>query len=302
MQKGLRWIGRIIGGIVALLLLALGFAYLRSNQILNKTYTPPEDTMPIPTDAASIAKGQYLATTISTCVDCHGQNFGGGIVVDDPALGRITAPNLTTGAGGVGNDLSDADFVRAIRYGVRPNGRSVRVMPSDDYTHLNNTDLGAMIAYIRSLPPIDSSDLPETTLRPLGRVLLAAGQLDILIAERIDFAQTRPDVPVGVTVEYGHYLAKIAGCTGCHGPGLSGGAILGAPPDWPLAANLTPSGQVGGWTEAEFIQTLRTGVDPAGKQLDEEMPWRSYRNMSDAELQAVWLFIQSVPAKEAGTR
>jgi mono/diheme cytochrome c family protein len=302
MRKTLRWIGIVLGSLVVLLLVALGILYIRSNQILNKTYASPEDAITIPTDADAIAEGQYLVNNVSVCVDCHGPDFGGGIVVDDPALGRIVAPNLTSGPGGLGNEISDADFVRAIRYGVLPNGRSVRVMPSDDYAHLNDSDLSAIIAYVRSLPPVDSAELPETEIRPLGRILLAAGQLDIMIAERIDFDMTRSPVNAAVSLEYGSYLSNISGCTGCHGPGLSGGMIPGAPPDWPQAANLTPGGPVGSWTEADFIQTIRTGVNPSGHQLVDEMPWRSYRNMSANELKALWLFIQSVPVKEAGNR
>jgi mono/diheme cytochrome c family protein len=109
-------------------------------------------------------------------------------------------------------------------------------------------------------------------------------------------------VPEGPTLEYGAYLANIAGCTGCHGPGLAGGQIPGAPPDFPQSANLTPSGEVGNWTEADFINTIRTGVNPDGRQLVSEMPWMTYRNMTDDELKALWAYIHSVPPKEAGTR
>ncbi|MBK8905388.1 MAG: cytochrome c [Anaerolineaceae bacterium] len=298
----LKWAGIVLGSLVGVLVMAVGFLLTRSNQILNKTYSPPEDSVFIPTDAEAIAKGEYLVTNVSVCVECHGEDFGGGVVVDDPALGRIVAPNLTKGPGGFGNELSDADFVRVIRYGVLPDGRSLLVMPAEDYTHLSDADLGAIIAYVRSLPPVDSTDLPPTELSTLARLLLGANQLDIMIAERIDDDMPRVPVAAEVSLEYGRYLANISGCTGCHGPGLSGGPILGAPPDWPQAANLTPGGPVGTWSEADFIQTIRTGVDPSGHQLVDEMPWRNYRNMSDEELKALWLFIQSVEPKEAGNR
>lgn len=106
----------------------------------------------------------------------------------------------------------------------------------------------------------------------------------------------------GVTADYGHYLANGAGCTGCHGPGLAGGKIPSGPPDWPLAANLTPSGEVGKWSETDFINTIRTGVNPAGKTLDQVMPWFRYRDMTDDDLKALWQYIKAVPAKPAGTR
>jgi mono/diheme cytochrome c family protein len=97
-------------------------------------------------------------------------------------------------------------------------------------------------------------------------------------------------------------LADIAGCTGCHGPGLPGGPIPGAPPDFPKALNLTPGGEVAAWSEVDFIKTLRSGVTPSGHQLVDEMPWKTYRNMTDDELKAVWLFVKSAPAKPFGNR
>jgi hypothetical protein len=105
-----------------------------------------------------------------------------------------------------------------------------------------------------------------------------------------------------VDVVYGKYLADIAGCTGCHRPGLSGGPIPAAPPDFPEAANLTPSGELVGWTEEMFITTIRTGVKPSGTPLKEQMPSKYFALMSDDELKAIWMFLQSVPAKAAGTR
>ncbi len=105
-----------------------------------------------------------------------------------------------------------------------------------------------------------------------------------------------------MTVDYGHYLADGAGCTGCHGLGLSGGPIPGVPPDWPQAANLTPSGEVGKWSEADFISTIRTGANPAGKTLAKEMPWFRYREMTDNDLKALWQFVKTTPAKPFGNR
>lgn len=302
MKRLMRWIGITVGMLAVLaLLLAVGI-YFRSEMIVNQTYAASPDEIAVTTDAAVIARGEHLANYVSVCVDCHGTKLEGGIVVDDPALGRIVAPNLTTGQGGVGGQLTDADIVRVLRYGILPDGRSAQVMPSDDYQHLSDADLAAIIAYVRSVPPQDSN-LPANEIRPLGRTLLALGQLPIIMAERVDAQLEQPaTVEAAVSLEYGQYLGRIAGCTGCHGPGLSGGPIPAAPPDWPQAANLTPSGEVGQWTEADFINTIRTGITPAGKTLDQRMPWFRYRSMTDDELKAIWLFIQSVPAKEFGNR
>jgi len=303
MQKILKWVGIVLGVLVGLVVIAAIGIYFASESKLNATYNAPTPNIAIPTDAAAIERGKHLATVISVCVDCHGENFGGTVFIDDPALGRIIAPNLTKGQNGFGNELSDADIARVLRYGVLPDGKSVRIMPADDYQHLSDSDLAVIIAYVRSLPPVDGN-FPPSELKPLGRILLATGQLPIMIAERIDPQAVNPPAgpPIGVTVEYGEYLGNVAGCTGCHGPGLSGGPILGAPPDFPPAANITTAGAIKGWTEADFISAIRTGVDKTGHQIVDEMPWERYAGMTDDELKALWLFLQSAPPKEYGNR
>lgn len=300
MKRILKIVGTFVGVLLVVVVLLVGVLFIRSNQILNTTYDAPEISIVIPTDAATLERGRYLAEYVSVCVDCHGENFAGGVVVDDPALGRIVAPNLTSGQNGVGTELTDMDFAQIVRYGVLPGGKSVRVMPSDDYSHLSEADLAAIVAYVRSLPPVDSH-LPPTELKPFGRILLGAGQLDVMIAKRIDFSAEHSYPPAAVTVEYGHYLADIAGCTSCHHPDLAGGAIPGAPPDWPMSANITTGGVVAGWSEADFIQTIRTGVDPSGHILIDEMPWKRYAGMTDGDLQAIWMFLQSVPPMEVSS-
>ncbi len=296
------WTLRIGGGLVIVLTLAALTVYALSERRLARVYDVPADEVTVPDDDDSIARGKYLASTVSVCVDCHGPDFAGSVIVDDPALGRIVAPNLTTGEGGQGRVLEDRDLVRAIRYGVAPDGSALKVMPSDDYSSLSDEDLGALIAYIRSLPPVDNAP-PPFVLRPLGRLLAALGQLDVFAVDRIDLDTPRiVAMKPEVSKAYGRYLAQIAGCTGCHGPGLSGGQIPGAPPDFPQSANLTPSGEVGGWEFQDFRETIRSGRNPDGRTLADEMPWKSYARMSDQELRAIWLFVESVPAREAGTR
>lgn len=298
----MRWIPRVLGALVLLLLLTGLLVYGISEWRLAKRYEAPREELPIPTDEDAVARGAYLASTVSVCVDCHGADLGGMVVVDDPGLGRIVAPNLTQGEGGLAALRDDQELARAIRYGVGPDDKALMVMPSDDYHHLTDEDLGAIVAYIRSLPPVDEA-LPDNTLRPLGRLLLALGQLDVFAASRIDMALRAPEaLAPEVSKAYGQYLANIAGCTGCHGPGLSGGTIPGAPPDFPPAANLTPSGELGSWDFGDFRATLRTGKTPKGRALSEQMPWKSYGKMSDQELRAIWLFVSSVPAKDAGNR
>ena len=93
----------------------------------------------------------------------------------------------------------------------------------------------------------------------------------------------------------------MGGCTGCHGPTLSGGHIPGTPPSWKPASNLTPRG-IGSWTEADFTRALREGVRPNGTPIDTLMPWRLTRQMSDDEIRGLYAFLKTVPAKEFGGR
>lgn len=296
-----RWLLRILGALVIVLALAALSVYVLSERRLTRQHVVPQDEVAIPTDDESIARGEYLATSVSNCRDCHGKDLSGSVLVDDGALGRVAAPNLTTGEGGMGAHLEDEDLVRAIRYGVAPDGTALKIMPADDFNSLSDEDLGAIIAYVRSVPPVDKAQ-PSSVLRILGRTLIALGKLDLFPVERIDLTAPRPEaLKPEVSKTYGKYLAQIAGCTGCHGPGLSGGAIPGAPPDFPPAANLTPSGEVGDWQFQDFLSTIRTGKNPAGHELAEEMPWRNFAGMSDQELRAIWLFVSSVPPRVAGT-
>ena len=107
-------------------------------------------------------------------------------------------------------------------------------------------------------------------------------------------------MPPAVSAEYGGYIASFS-CAGCHGEGLSGGSIVGAPPGFPNAANLTPSGEVVAWTEADFKKAVQTGVTPAGKTLNPFMPYQTFVNLTDDEVQALWLYVHSVPVRPAGT-
>lgn len=302
MRKVLRVIGIVLGVLLGLVVVLAATVYFVSEAKFNKKYDVPTPAITASTDPAVIERGRHLVTTVAVCVDCHTESLGGQVFVDDPGLGRIVALNLTKGQGGLGNELSDADIARVLRFGVKPDGTSVKVMPSDDYQHLSDEDLAAIISYVRSVPPVDNV-LPPNDLKPLGRILVAAGQLPILIAENTDHASTGVTAPaMGVSADYGHYLMHVAGCTGCHGEGLSGGKIPSAPPDTIPAANITVAGATKGWTEEQFINTIRTGTDPSGHQIDPFMPWKRYGNMSDEELKAIWAYIQVAPPKEYGNR
>ena len=159
--------------------------------------------------------------------------------------------------------------------------------------------MGDLIAYLKSVPPVDKANGP-VKLGPVARALLTLGQIK-LAADVIDHAHVTPAVVTpGITAEYGKYLAN--GCTGCHGDNFSGGKIKIGPPDWPPAANLTPhaDGRITKWTEADFITALRTSKRPDGTGIDAAMP-RAFVHLNDLELKALFTFLNTIPAADKGS-
>lgn len=295
----LQWIGRVLAGVLVLVVILAGVVYAASERKLRKTYDTSVDPVHVPADSASIARGSHLVRNVIDCTLCHGEDLGGAVYSSSPALGTIAGPNLTRGKGGVGPEYTDADYLRAIRHGVKRDGTSLIVMPSEVFTHISQEDMGAVLAYLRNAPPVDR-EVPKSGFGPVGRALLAAGKMNILVAGKTPRLTPPVSVPRDTTPTYGKYLADISGCHGCHGYELSGGRVAG-PPDLPPASNLTPAG-IGSWTESDLVRALREGKRPDGSSLDEFMPWKVFRGMTDAEIHALWLYLRTVPAKPFGNK
>jgi mono/diheme cytochrome c family protein len=296
LKKVLKWTGIILGGLVGLLALAFVVLYFIGSTKVNRKYDVPVETISIPTDAAAVRRGEHLAI-INLCKRCHTENLGGEVYFDVPGLLSIPTPNLTSGAGGVGRLYTDQDWVRAIRHGVGHDGRALFIMPSQTLYYLSDEDLGALIAYIKSMPAVDN-ELPARRFDPPARLMLALGMFPPLAVEQIDHTRPRPATPrADVTAAYGEYLARA--CTECHGADLNG-APFGPPGQEVPTPNLTPGGELAAWSEEDFITTIRTGVTTGGRQLDAEMPWMYFGQMSDEELRAIWLYLGSLPALAQG--
>lgn len=297
MKKVFKWIGGLLVGLIGILVLAGLLGYIVSERRLNRDYDIAVEPITIPTDEASVEEGRRQ-TTIRGCAasDCHGSDFGGGILLDDPLIGHIYGPNLTSGEGSATAGYSTEDWVRSIRHGVDPDGRALIIMPSSNFTNLSDEDLGRIIAYIQSAPPVDHTQM-ESRLGPVGYLLLLSDQapLPILSAEVIDHNVMPPKrVVPEVSADFGEYMITV--CMDCHRKDLSGGPIPGSLPGEPPAANLTPGGNLAHWTYEGFANTLRTGVTPDGKVLDPSvMPWTVALEMTDTELEAMWVYLNSLP-------
>ena len=285
----------MLGSFIGLLVLAFIILYTIGSVKWNKLhgkYDVPVEPIAIPADQASITRGEHVAT-IHMCQQCHTDNLAGQ-TAGAPIMITLSVPNLTSGAGGVGVTNTDQDWVRAIRHGVGHDDRGLVLMPSAVWYYLSDEDLADLIAYLKSLPPVDKQ-LPPTDLGPLGRVMLTLGQLPPEIIPNvtvIDHDSPRPVAPKpGVTLEYGKYLTTT--CTLCHGENLNGQTVREGGNMY-VAPNLTRGGEVGFWSEEQFIATMRTGVTPGGHPLSQFMPWKYFGQMTDDELKAVWMYLQSL--------
>ena len=299
----MKTLGKILAGIVVLVLLVLSTIFVFSTQAINKSIEVSAASPPIPSDSAAVARGRHLSRAISKCVDCHDNDLGGKVVFDAMPMGRVVAPNLTSGRGGIASNRSDDDFLRAIRHGIGVGGRALALMPARNYWHMGDADAGALVAYLRTLPPVDR-ELPPTAFGLVGRMLVLKGDLNPMFeAKEMDHTARRPAPPAAdTTVDYGRYLAEIGGCTGCHGPTLSGGPIPGAPPETPPASNITPEG-IGTWSEQDFFKALREGVRPNGTPIDTTlMPIPLTREMTDLETKAIYMYLRTVPPRPLGGR
>jgi cytochrome c553 len=319
----MRLVLKILGGLILLVVVAAVGVYLwagyATDRRLSATYETHVIDFPIPTPlsaeelaaagvtedsggALALAQAReragHLLRARYPCAECHGENFGGGTMIDAFPIGRLLGPNITRGRGSKTVGYTASDWDRAVRHGVLPDGRP-SIMPAQDFMKMSDQELADIVAYIESLPPVDN-EVPPPFFGPLGRVLVATGQLSPAVDAIPDQFMTHPVVPPVETtsVEYGAHIA--ATCMGCHGPELAGGPIVGGDPAWPPARNLTPHETgLAGWTYNQFVTALRDGRRPDGTAIREPMVLMvpMAQAMKDVELQAVWMYLQSLPPR-----
>jgi len=297
MKRVLKLIGKIVSSIIGLILIAatavLAIGYFR----FHKTYDIDVSGIEIPTDETSIARGEHLVKAVAHCGYCHGTNFSGDYIINNHGKeGIVVAPNLTSGQGGIGASFTDEDWVRALYHGVNDERRSVIMMPSLFFNVMSENDITAVIAYMKTVPPVDNV-LPETKPGPMVYLLIGAGPFtEGMSALHIDHDAPFPPAPTeGETPAYGEYLVTIGQCRACHGNELAGGQVS---PSAPIGPNLTPGGEMGFWDEGTFFSVIRTGTHPSGRELDSYMPWKFFANMTDSELRAIRAYLLSQPKLE----
>ncbi len=257
-------------------------------------------SLPLRSDAASIERGRYLFLSRG-CTECHGVDGAGKDVINDGKGFVVHAPNITPARGSIVAAYGADDWERTIRHGVAPDGRPLLIMPSEDYNRFTNDDLAALVAYLRSMPAAEGGGtvvqlpLPLRAFYGLGMIRDAAEKIDHTLAPSTP-------VPEAVSAAHGAYVAN--SCIGCHGAGLGGGKVPGAPPEWPAAANLTPgAGSVMPlYPDAPaFVAMMRSGKRPDGSAVSPVMPFLALKEMNDTDLQALYLHLKALPARAAGS-
>jgi mono/diheme cytochrome c family protein len=302
--------------VVAVVAAGAGVAYLFANY----PDVPPAENITVVSTPEKVARGEYLSKHVSGCVVCHAEHDStkyaspvvpgtegrGGEQFGDAssALRSLVSKNITPAAIGT---WTDGELIRAFTVGVNKDGEPLfPVMPYPRYGKMSRDDVEAIVAYVRTLKPIDYTPPPRELGLPLPLVVRTIPAP----------ASFRPIPDNSNRVAYGEYLINAAVCGDCHTPtddrgqplpgrdyaggfefNLPGGGIV-------RSANLTPDADtgIGTWTEQQFVDKfkafegapLRTLTD-ADRMENSTMPWTDYAGMTRDDLAAIYAYLRSIP-------
>jgi mono/diheme cytochrome c family protein len=265
---------------------------------------------PAAAQSALVARGDYLANTIMTCANCHspkgppaataGKDYSGGLRFNEPPF-DVTASNITPDKEtGIGN-WSDAEIKASILTGKRPNGVPLaEIMPTAFYPILTDGDANALVAYLKSLPPVKNK-VPDPVYK-------------IALPHHVFPGAAKAYTPADLNdkVKKGFYLVTIGHCMECHTPFVERGGLdvansLGKggrefPGPWGVskARNITSSrtAGIGAWTDAEIKTAITQGKSRDGSPLKGPMGYQYYARMTADDLDAVVAYLRTVPAKD----
>ena len=292
---------RILGVVLSLLVAAVAIGLATVYLAFPRSEPPPE--LSIEATPVRVERGRYLVEHVANCLDCHSERdwrfYGGPVIAGTEGMGarldvfrpQIHSANITPAALG---PWTDGEIVRAITAGVGRDGRALHpFMPYDTYARMTEEDVHAVVAYLKTLPPIENVPPPPDDALPieiLGRLLPKPWE-------------PPPPVEEGVTAAYGRYLAEIAECGFCHGAELAGGRhfrIPGTDQRWP-SENITPhpSNRIGGWSRENFVGVFQSFAPPDGREIPGDeintvMPWSRYAGMTESDLAAIYEYLRTV--------
>ena len=265
-----------------------------------------------------IERGRYLANTVCVCMDCHSTRdwslFSGPLVENtlgkggekfDESLGfpgTYYSRNITPAAL---KDWTDGEIYRAIVSGVSKDGHAMfPVMPYPYYSKLDKDDIISIIAYIRTLKPIDNEIVDAKSNFPMN-----------FIINTIPAKPNHQPKPAKTdVVNYGKYIASAAACVECHSPVEKGQIIAGKEYSGGREF-LMPNGNIlrtpnitndlntgmGAWTEDQFVQLFKTRSDSAAmhqkvgpNDFNSIMPWTMYGKMETEDLKAIFAYLKTI--------
>lgn len=319
MKTLLKILGLLV--LVVVVLATIGISYLT----LKKPAQKAAADIHVEATAAQLARGEYLTNHVTICFDCHSERttaYGYPFTPDGRGArgfvwdrrigfpGVLAASNITpereTGIGA----WTDGEIIRAMREGVDRNGKALfPIMPYQHLRSLSDDDAKAIVAYLRTLPPIRYE-------RPKKSLDLPLNFVEKFVPKPLDGPVSAP--PRTDTVAYGRYLTQIGSCVECHTPKdeknnpiagqeLAGGFELHTPDQTVVSSNITPhpSNWMGTATKEEFIGRFRAfagfnaeTAPAAPKGRNTLMPWISFSRMSDDDLGAIYDYLKTVPPIE----
>lgn len=316
-----KWLKRVgLAAAVLVVVAGAGLTWLAARSPAMR----PASTETIERTPARVARGEYLVRHLSVCLDCHsdhlGDRFGfpvkpgtegqGGFPFDEKmgVPGLVCAQNITPDPDtGIGR-WSDGEVMRAIREGVDRDGNALfPMMPYAYYHAMSDEDARAVVAYLRTLPPIKNAVPARRIAFPVNLLIKSAPQP---LAAPIATPDDRTD-----HLGYGRYLVTVGACRECHtahdahgqllpGRDFAGGWLMQAPGLRVVSANITPSPDtfMGTATREQFIGRIRSfagqegaaaPVAPPGRNT--LMPWAQLAGLTDGDLTAIYDYLKTVP-------
>lgn len=210
----MKWVKRILLGLLALVVVSVLVVYAWSAVILNARYEAEPRSLLLSSRPDVIAHGERLAQVFGCYHGCHAPDMEGQVFFDQWYIARVVAPNLTRAA----RDMSTSEFEALVRQGVRPDGRSVFGMPSASFASMTDRDLSAILSFIAQYPE-QANDAGATRFGPLARLFLVLGEFQPA-AKEVAHEPWESGLE-STPLKHGEYLALNA-CSECHGLELEG--------------------------------------------------------------------------------
>jgi len=277
---------------------------------------PPVMDVKVELTEERIARGEYLVEAVVGCGICHTPGPQGGALYleGDPmeekhlAGAKMEDPDITAYSANITQDVetgigswTDGEIIRAIREGVNKGGKVLfPLMPYVDFKDMSDNDVRAIVAYLRTVPPVKNK-VPEPRAQ---RVAFPLNILIPLFAGPNPPVRDVPDPPAGDPVARGKYLTTLGGCLACHTSGypfdmskrMAGGTPFKGYWGTVYAANLTPDPETGVLkkykNDEEIIEALRAAAmkPPMRFVADYQLKY-----VTDEDMRAIIAYLRSLP-------